>query len=469
MGIDRVLQATLSFMTTNLGWLFLIIVLGFVLVCVYLAFSRYGNIKLGQPEDKPEYSTLSWFAMLFSAGMGIGLVFWSIAEPLSHFSNPPLGEAFSQETIVVAMRYTFFHWGFHPWAIYGIVGLSLAYFTYRKQQPMLISSAFTPILGKGAHGPVGKVLDALAVFATVFGVATSLGLGTMQISSGLNHLFGLPTTTIVHVGIIIIITFLFVLSAVAGISKGIKLLSNVNMALATLLLLFIFVLGPTGFILTIIPRTVGQYLQHFLTMSLNTDPAVQAGWVGSWTVFYWAWWIAWAPFVGGFIARISKGRTIRQFVLGVLIAPVMLSFVWMGTFGGTALHLAGIQGVDIVSTVLGDISSGLFVVLQQYPLTGLLSALALIVITIFFITSADSATFVVGMLLSKGNLEPKNITKIIIGGVQGAIAILLLVTGGLTALQTASIIAAFPFMLLMVCMTYALLKELRSAENKIGE
>jgi len=466
MGVDRILQAALSFITTNLGWLFLFTVMGFVFICFFLAFSRYGTIKLGQPEDKPEYSNLSWFAMLFSAGMGIGLVFWSIAEPLSHFSNPPLGEPFSQETILVAMRYTFFHWGIHPWAIYGIVGLSLAYFSYRKQLPMLISSTFAPILGKGIYGSGGKILDGLAVFATIFGVATSLGLGTMQISSGLSYLFGIPASVTVQVAIIVIITFLFTLSAVAGISKGIKLLSNINLALASMLLLIVFVFGPAGFILELIPRTVGQYLQYFLAMSLNTDPAVRPGWVGSWTVFYWAWWIAWAPFVGGFIARISKGRTIREFVLGVLIAPVMLSFLWMGVFGGAALHLAGVLGQDMVLNVLGDISSGLFVLLRYYPLTSLISGLALILITIFFITSADSATFVVGMLMSRGNLEPKNITKIYLGGIQGGIAIVLLLTGGLTALQAASIIAAFPFMLIMVCMTYALLKEIRNAERR---
>lgn len=466
MGIELFLEAALDFMTTRLGWLFLVIVLGFVLICIFLAFSKYGKIKLGGSEDEPEYSTLSWFAMLFSAGMGIGLVFWSIAEPLSHFSAPPLGEAGSREAIIVAMRYTFFHWGIHPWAIYGIVGLAMAYFSFKKQQPMLISSALAPILGERVNGPVGKVFDALAVFATVFGVATSLGLGTMQISSGLNHLFGLPSTMLVQAAIIVVITFLFVLSAVAGIKRGIKLLSNFNMVLAVLLLVIMFAFGPAGYVVGLIPRSIGQYLQHFLSMSLNLNPEVQPGWVGGWTVFYWAWWIAWAPFVGGFIARISKGRTIREFVLGVLIAPVIFSFIWMGVFGGAALHLAGIQGAEIIPAVLGDIASGLFVVFQYYPLTGLLSGLALILITIFFITSADSATFVVGMLLSNGNLEPKSSKKILLGGMQGAIAIVLLITGGLTALQTASIIAAFPFMLVMVCMIYSLFKELRNAENR---
>lgn len=458
--LNKVLQATLSYITNNLGWLFLVTVLGFVIICVLLAFSKYGEVRLGQPEDRPEYSTLSWFAMLFSAGMGIGLVFWSVAEPLSHYSQPPFGQGLSQEAILVAMKYTFFHWGFHPWAIYGIVGLSLAYFSFKKQLPMLMSSTFSPILGQGIYGIRGKMIDGLAAFATIFGVATSLGLGTMQIGSGLTYLFGIPSSNTINIMIIVIITALFILSAISGISRGIKILSNVNLALALGLLVFMFFLGPTSFILNLITNTVGEYLQSFLSMSLNTDPVKQTGWIGSWTIFYWAWWIAWAPFVGGFIARISKGRTIREFVMGVLLAPVVLSFIWMGVFGGTALHLAGIQGIDIASSVLGNVASGLFVVFQHYPLTSLLSGLTLILVTTFFITSADSATFVVGMLLSNGKLEPKASTKILLGGMQGAIAIVLLLTGGLVALQTASIIAAFPFMLVMILMTYGLLKDL---------
>ncbi|ADG83778.1 glycine betaine uptake BCCT transporter [Thermincola potens] len=465
--MNQALQNALQFITGNFGWSFLLIVLGFVAFCLILAFSKYGNVKLGRPEDEPEYSTLSWFAMLFSAGMGIGLVFWSVAEPLSHYSKPPFGKPFSDEAIEIAMRYTFFHWGIHPWAIYGIVGLALAYFSFKKDLPMLISSTFQPILGDRIKGPIGKALDGLAVFATIFGVATSLGLGTMQINSGLKYLFNIPNSIWTNIGIVAIITILFTLSALSGIGRGIKILSNTNVALAVLLLIFMAFIGPTRFLVNLMTNTVGQYMQSFLSMSLNTDPVKQTGWVNSWTVFYWAWWIAWAPFVGGFIARISKGRTIREFVLGVLIAPVIFSFLWMGVFGGTALHLAGIQQQNIVPVVLKDIASGLFMVFHYYPFTGVLSGLALILIITFFVTSADSATFVVGMLLSHGNLEPAASTKVFWGVIQGAIAVVLLITGGLTALQTASIIAAFPFMFVMVLMAYSMIMDLRREKTEV--
>lgn len=458
---NNVLQKALNFLTNWFGWMFLLFVLGFVVVCLLLAF-KYGDIKLGQPDDKPEYSKLSWFAMLFSAGMGIGLVFWSVAEPLSHFSKPPFGKPYSDEALEVAMRYTFFHWGIHAWAVYGIVGLALAYFGFKKQAPLLISSVFRPMLGDRVEGWIGKSLDGLAVFATIFGVATSLGLGTMQINSGLKYLFGIPNSTWTNIVIVGIITGLFTLSALSGIGRGIKILSNLNLILALLLLIAMFLIGPSKFILNLTSNTIGDYIQKFLSMSLNTEPVKETGWVNNWTVFYWAWWIAWAPFVGGFIARISRGRTIREFVLGVLIVPVIFSFLWMGTFGGTALHLAVNGQPNVVTTVLKDIGSGLFEVFKYYPLSGFLSGIALLLITTFFITSADSATFVVGMLLSRGSLEPAAGTKIFWGVVQGAIAVVLLLTGGLMALQTASIIAAFPFMLVMAAMVYVLFRELKT-------
>lgn len=463
-----VLQRVLGFLTNWFGWMFLLFVLGFVLTCLLLAF-KYGDVKLGRPEDKPEYSRFSWFAMLFSAGMGIGLMFWSVAEPLSHFSKPPFGKPYSDEAVQVAMRYTFFHWGIHAWAVYGIVGLALAYFGFRKQAPMLISSVFQPLLGDRTQGWIGKSLDGLAVFATIFGVATSLGLGTMQINSGLKYLFGIPNSTWTNVIIVGIITVMFTLSAISGIGRGIRILSNLNVVLAVVLLIFMFLVGPSQFIVNLTTDTVGDYIQNFFSMSLDTDPVRQTGWVNSWTVFYWAWWIAWAPFVGGFIARISRGRTIREFVLGVLIAPVIFSFLWMGVFGGTALHLAITGQPNIVDPVLKDIGSGLFEVFRYYPLSGFLSGLALLLITTFFVTSADSATFVVGILLSQGHLEPAAGTKIFWGVVQGAIAVVLLLTGGLMALQTASIIAAFPFMFVMAAMIYVLFHELKSISKEKAE
>lgn len=458
--MNLLMQSVLNFISIKFGWLYLWMVLGFVIFTLWLAFSKYGNIKLGAPDDQPEYSTVSWFAMLFSAGMGIGLVFWSVGEPLSHLASPPAGDPFSEQAFWDSMRYTFFHWGIHPWAVYGLTGLALAYFSFKKQAPLLISSVVRPLLGKRTDGWMGKAVDGLAVFATIFGVATSLGMGTLQINSGLNYLFGVPETNTISVLIVAVITALFTLSAISGIGRGIKILSNLNLILAFALLIFMLVVGPGLFAVNLIITTVGSYLQNFLSMSLATEPTQQASWVTSWTVFYWAWWIAWAPFVGGFIARISKGRTIRQFIIGVLVAPTVLSFLWMGTFGGAALYLQTKMGENIAPTVIKNIASGLFVVFHQYPLAGLLSGLALILIAVFFITSADSATFVVSMLLSGGGLEPRISTKVLWGAIQGGIAIVLLLTGGLAALQAASIIAAFPFMLIMAAMAFSLVREL---------
>lgn len=457
--MNEVLNTVLKFITSNFGWMYLLIVLGFVGFCLVLAFSRFGNIRLGRTDEKPEYSTLSWFAMLFSAGMGIGLVFWSVAEPLSHVNSPPLGNT-SGDAAIMAMRYTFFHWGIHPWAVYGVVGLAMAYFGFRKGTPLLISPTLEPVLGQRTLGWLGMGIDGLAVFATIFGLATSLGMGTLQINSGLHHLFGFPNNMTVSIAIVTVITILFSWSAFSGIGRGIKTLSKLNMILAICLLAFMFVVGPTRFILNLTTNTLGEYLQNFFSMSLATEPVKQTGWVNSWTIFYWAWWIAWAPFVGGFIARISRGRTIKEFVLGVLITPVIFSFLWMGTFGGAALHLELGSG-GIAATVLKDVASGLFVIFEHYPFSSLLSGIALVLIATFFITSADSATYVVGMLLSRGSLEPSAATKVFWGVIQGGIAVVLLLTGGLTALQTASIVAALPFMLVMVAMAYSLVYELR--------
>ncbi|MFZ5642486.1 MAG: glycine betaine uptake BCCT transporter [Bacillota bacterium] len=458
--MGRMMQEILDFISVKFGWLYLLAVLCFVFFCLWLALSKYGEIKLGSPDDKPEYSYMSWIAMLFSAGMGIGLVFWSVGEPLSHLAAPLRGEPYTEQAVLDSMRYTFFHWGIHPWAVYGLTGLALAFFAFKKQLPLLISSTLEPVLGKGINGWLGKSADGLAVFATIFGVATSLGLGTLQINSGLKFLFGVPETKWVSVLIIIAITFLFTLSAVTGIKRGIKVLSNMNLFLAFLLLIFMFVVGPGIFNINLIITTIGNYIQSFFSMSLNTDPVRQSGWINSWTVFYWAWWIAWAPFVGGFIARISKGRTIREFVFGVLLAPTVLSFLWMGTFGGTSLYLQQMLGKNIAPLVAENVASGLFLVFQHYPLTDILSGLALLLVAIFFITSADSATFVVSMLISGGGLEPANNTKVLWGVIQGGVAIVLLLAGGLNALQAASIIAAFPFMLIMIAMAYCLVREL---------
>jgi len=452
----------LKFLTTNFGWSYLFSMFLFVGFALYLGFSKYGKIKLGSDDSKPEFSTTSWFAMLFGAGMGIGLVFWGVAEPISHFIAPPGMEPGSPEAAAFAMKASFKHWGFHPWANYSIIGLALAYFQFRKGKPGLISSIFTPLIGeKGVKGPIGKTIDILAVFATVAGVATSLGLGTIQINSGLNYLFGVPETQLVQVIIIAVVTVIFIWTAVSGISKGIKVLGDINLFLAFSLLILTLILGPTLMIINSLTDGLGSYLNSFIYDSLHINAVGDNSWVNSWTVFYWAWWIAWAPFVGSFIARISKGRTIREFVGGVMVAPALASFVWFAVFGSLGLNLGGTLGVEGLASAAAHPETALFAVLAHYPMGTALSFLALILLCTFFITSANSATFVLGMLSSNGNLNPTNKRKILWGLVQSLLATSLLLAGGLKALQTASVAAAFPFILVMIFAIVALLKALK--------
>lgn len=459
--MSTVVNATLKFLIDNFGWSYLLGVMFFVFFVVLLAFSKYGSIKLGKDDDEPEYSTFAWFTMLFSAGMGIGLVFWSIAEPITHYANPPFGQGKTPDAVETAMRYAFFHWGLHPWAIFVVVGMALAYAQFRKGLPGLISSTLYPVLGERINGPWGKAVDILAVWATLFGVATSLGLGALQINSGLEAVFHIPNNNTVTVIIIAVVTVLFITSAVTGIERGILWLSNTNVIIAVLLMIFMLAVGPTRFILNLFTDSLGTYFQNIIRMSFWTDPVKQGGWVGGWTIFYWAWWIAWAPFVGGFIARISKGRTIREFLIGVLVAPTVFSLIFISVFGGAGLHLALFTKAGIVEAVKANVASALFVTLSQYPLGVILSTLAIILIGTFFITSADSATFVVAMLTSGGDLHPKTGLKVTWGVVEGAIAAVLLLSGGLTALQTASIAAAFPFMIVMFFMCYAMYKAVK--------
>lgn len=452
-----------KFITDNFGWSYLIGVTFFLFFTLFTALSKYGNITLGKDGEKPEHSTVSWFSMLFAAGMGIGLVFWGVAEPMTHYSTPPFGQPSTFESAQTAMRYTFFHWGLHPWGVYGIVGLSMAYFQFRKGLPALVSSTLYPLLGqKGINGWIGKVVDILAVFATIFGVATSLGLGALQISTGLNYAYGLSTGTTTTVIIIVVITALFITSAVTGIDRGIKFLSNANMVLLFMILTFMLIVGPTRFILNGFTQTIGSYLQNIIQMSFWTDVFdTNPGWVGGWTIFYWAWWIAWGPFVGAFIARISKGRTVREFVLGVLIAPTLMSFLWMGVMGNSALYIDVVQHGGIAAQVAKDISTAIFAMFQYYPLKGVLTILTTLIIAVFFITSADSATFVMAMFTSGGELDPSAGLKITWGLIEGAVAVALMLAGGLNALQTASIISAFPFMFVIFAMAISIIKVFR--------
>jgi glycine betaine transporter len=456
----------LDYLTTNFGWAYLVSMFIFVIFALGLAFSKYGNIKLGPDDSKPEYSTTSWFGMLFGAGMGIGLVFWGVAEPISHFVSPVGADPGSMEAANFAMRSSFMHWGFHPWANYSIIGLALAYFQFRKNKPGMISSIFLPLIGeKGVNGPLGKLIDILAVFATVAGVATSLGLGTLQINSGLNFLFNLPETTVIQIAIILIITVLYIGTAVSGIDKGIKVLGDINLVLAFGLLLLTFILGPTLKIINSITNGFGQYMNNFISSSLHVEPFGDNGWLKGWTIFYWAWWIAWAPFVGTFIARISKGRTIREFIFGVMFAPALVSMVWFAVFGATGINLVDKIGVEGLSLAANNPATALFQVFSYYPLSKVLSIITVVLLGTFFITSANSATFVLGMFSSHGDLNPTTSKQVIWGVIQSLFATALLIAGGLGALQTASVAAAFPFIFIMLFAMVSLVKALKEEDS----
>ena len=446
------INSIFEFLTGNFAWLYLIFTSAILVVVIILGVSKYGQIKLGKPDDEPEFSTRSWIAMLFSAGMGIGLVFWGVAEPVMHYVTPPFGmEGETAEAGITAIGASFFHWGLHPWALYAFFGMMLAYFSFRRGLPQLPSSTLYPLFGKrGVKGPLGKIFNILAVFATLFGIATSLGLGAQQINSGLNELFGIAVSNTNATIIVVLVTFAFIISAVTGIDKGIKYLSNVNITIGGILLVMVIILGPTVFILDYLTQGFGNYIGNIFDYSFFTSPIEGEPWPGWWTIFYWAWWIAWTPFVGGFIARISKGRTIKEFVAGVVFVPAVVGIFWFATMGGSGLWMEMFGDVNVVDPVHEDIASAFFVVLTQLPLGLVMSILALILISTFFITSADSGTFVMGTLTSKGKLNPSTQVKVTWGVIEGLIAAVLLLAGGLDALQTASIAGAFPFMLFLI-------------------
>ncbi|MEN1967022.1 BCCT family transporter [Lentibacillus sp. N15] len=470
---DVLPHANLGDVTTNIqtffvdkfGWFYLLSMTAFVVFSLYLIFSKYGKIKLGKPGDKPEYSYITWFAMLFSAGMGIGLVFWGAAEPMSHFHEPPYGDGQTAEAAKTAMQYSFFHWGLHPWAVYATLGLALAYFKFRKQAPGLISAILQPVFGDLVKGPLGTFIDFIAVFATVFGVATSLGQGAIQISGGLHYVFGFNQSITMQFVIILLVTILYLISAMTGLNKGIKYLSNTNIVLAIALMVFMLFAGPTKFIMEFFTTSFGSYIQNLPSMSFRMTPFDAGGgsdWINGWTIFYWAWWIAWAPFVGTFIARVSRGRTIREFVSGVLLVPTIFGAIWFATLGGSAIHLEMFDNVDIMSSIndIGE-EAALFAVLDHFPIGTFISIIAILLICTFFVTSADSATFVLGMQTTGGSLYPPNVVKFVWGLIQSGAAAILLWQGGLTALQTASIIVGLPFAIIMIFIIISLVKSFK--------
>lgn len=453
--------------STNFGWFYLLLVTALLFLCLFLIVSPIGQIRLGQPNSEPEHSSVSWIAMMFSAGMGIGLVFYGAAEPLSHFAkSTPGAPAMSTEALADAFRYTFFHWGFHAWAVYAFVALTLAYFGFRKNEKYLLSVSLKPILGKYADGPIATIIDTITILATVIGVATTLGFGAAQINGGLSQVFGIPNNALIQIIIIVITTALFIASAISGLGKGVKILSNLNLVLAIGLLALVIVLGPTIKIFDTLTDTLGLYFQNFFRMSFRAaafDTSKRA-WIDTWTIFYWAWWISWSPFVGVFIARISRGRTIREFLSVVLLIPTALSFLWFAAFGTLSTN------VQTKGTVLTGYATEevLFKTFEHYPLGLLLSIIAIFLIFSFFITSADSATYVLAMLSEDGSLVPSNRKKVIWGVGVAFIAIALLLSGGLDALQNVLIIAALPFSIVLVLIVVSLLKELLHEKGEMG-
>ena len=462
-------STALGWTMQGLDWFFVLIASGFVVFSLWLALGKYGNIPLGRDDDTPEFRTSSWIAMMFSAGMGIGLMFYGVNEPLTFFADGgdfavPGTQGLSQaELAETAMAQTLFHWTFHPWAIYSVVGLAIAYGTFRKGRRQLISSAFAPLLGRHADGIAGKVIDILAIFATLFGSAASLGLGALQIESGLQIVAGLGDTgNALLIGIIAVLTVGFVVSAVSGVAKGIQWLSNINMVLALLLAVFVFVVGPTLFVLDIVPTAVAAYFGDLPEMAgrTNAQGGEVATWLSYYTVFYWAWWISWTPFVGMFIARISRGRTIRQFVTGVLLVPSLVSLVWFAIFGGSAIKLQ-MDGVDIYGA--GGVEAQLFTLLQNFPWATLTSILVMVLVAIFFVSGADAASMVMGTLSQNGAIEPRRPTVIFWGVAVGGVAAVMLLVGGadaLNGLKTITIVSAVPFAIVMVGLCVALAKDL---------
>lgn len=445
----------------NASW-FYVMAVALIFLCVtFLGLSRYGDIKLGPDHAQPSYSFASWFAMLFSVGMGIGLMFFGVAEPVMHFQAPPLGEPGTVDAAKEAMKLTFFHWGLHAWAIYAMVALILAFFGYRHHLPLTLRSALYPIIGERIYGFAGHTIDIFAVLGTIFGVATALGYGVLQVNSGLNYLFAVEISTKVQAALIVAIMLLTTVSIAAGLDKGIRRLSEANLLLAMMLLVMVVLLGPTVLLLQMLIQNTGGYLSDIVGKTFNLYAYEPTDWLGGWTLFYWAWWLSWSPFVGMFIARISRGRTIREFVTGVLFVPTGLTLVWLTAFGNTAINMISHQGItDLGHTVTTNIPVALFSFLEYFPFSNLLSLIAMVMVVIFFITSADSSAVVVDMLACGGNSKTPTWQRVFWSTLIGVVALVMLLAGGLRALQTITIATALPFSVILLVSAYGLLKAL---------
>lgn len=463
----RLFAGVQNAIVTNGSWYYALVVAIILASSVVIALTRFGEIKLGPDHAQPEYSLLSWFAMLFAAGMGIGLMFFGVAEPVNHFLAPPHGDGGTIVAAKEAMKLTFFHWGLHAWAIYAIVAVILAYFAFRHNLPLTLRSALYPLIGDRIYGPIGTAVDVFAILSTTFGVATSLGFGVEQINSGLNFLFGVPKSMTVQIGLIVVTTGLATISVVLGLDVGIKRLSEINIVLAVVLLVGVLFFGPTVYLLQMFLQNTGAYLGDLVSKTFNLYAYEPTDWLGGWTIFYWGWWISWAPFVGLFIARISRGRTLREFIFGALIAPTLFTLLWMTVFGNSAIELILDQGmVELASAVQQDESVALFKFLEHFPASSILSLFAIAMVFVFFVTSADSGAMVLNMLSSNGRDDTPLLRRIFWMAMIGVSALLLLVAGGLPALQTAAIASALPFSIVILFSIWGFVRALSIDHTK---
>lgn len=450
-----------NWIVKEVSWLYVAAVAVFLILSIGIAMSSMGTIRLGPDEARPDFSTTTWLAMLFSAGMGIGIMFYGVAEPVLHFASPPVGEGGTVDAARNAMQISFFHWGLHAWAIYAITGLAFAYFAFRRGLPLTMRSALYPLIGERIYGWPGHVVDIFAVLGTMFGVATSLGLGVLQINAGLSYLFGIEMDINVQIALIVVITLIATGSVASGVNAGIRRLSELNMALALVLLLFVFIAGPTVFLLQAVIQNTGGYLSDIVDKTFLLYAYQPNEWIGGWTLFYWGWWISWSPFVGMFIARISRGRTIREFIVGVLLVPSGFIFLWFTIFGNTALAMQLDGTADMVDAVQRDVAVALFQFLEHLPFSGFSIGLATVLVVTFFVTSSDSASLVIDMITSGGAPEPPIWQRIFWALMEGVVAAVLLLAGGLAALQTGAIASAFPLTLILLVICYGLFKALR--------
>jgi choline/glycine/proline betaine transport protein len=466
--VENYFNTIQSSIIVNFDWFYILSVAIFFIFCLLIAMSGYGDIKLGSDHDEPDFSYSAWFAMLFSAGMGIGLLFFGVAEPLMHYIAPPTGEAETARAASDALSITFFHWGLHAWAIYTVAGLTLAYFCFRQELPLTFRSALHPLLGDKVYAWPGDVVDTVAVISTLFGIATTLGFGTAQISSGLQYLFSIPDTTYIRVAIIVVICCISALSAASGLKRGVRRLSEINILLAIGLLLFVFLFGPTAQLLSFLMQNIGNYLSSLTERTFNLYAYDPTGWIGGWTLFYWGWWISWSPFVGMFIARISRGRTIREFILGVMLVPVLFTFVWMTVFGNTAILFdTQTASLGVLSSAVNSApESGLYALLNMLPLSHVTMFITLLVIAMFFITSADSGALVIDGLTSGGKTKLHIWQRTFWVFIIGLVAVVVMMFGGLEGLQTASIIAALPFSVILLVACYGLFQALKLEKLK---